>query len=102
MGNSLTSAWIVFDEELFESDPATANADHHGRAENSYQAQFLTVAELKNEISSKLAIQTRFWVIFSNVVVSKEEKQLISSKTRWAGDGSYNNPVFRLCFEINF
>ena len=42
-----TSAGIVLDEELIERDPTSSNSNHHGRAQDSNQAQLLWVSKLK-------------------------------------------------------
>ena len=41
-----TSAWVVFNKELIECNPATAHSHHHRAAEDSHQTQLLRFTKL--------------------------------------------------------
>ena len=44
---SLTSAWIIFNQELVQGHPTTSDSHHHSAAQNPHQTQLLRVAELR-------------------------------------------------------
>ena len=45
----LTSAGVVFHEELIQGHPPSANTDHHGAAQDADQPQLLGVPELQGQ-----------------------------------------------------
>lgn len=45
MQGQLTSAWIVLDQELIQSDPAASNTDHDSRSEDAHQPKLLGLAK---------------------------------------------------------
>lgn len=50
---SLTSAWIIFDQELIQSHPTASDSHHHCAAQNSHQTQLLRVSELRIKKNNK-------------------------------------------------
>lgn len=44
---TLTSARIIFDQELVQSHPTASDSHHHRAAQNPHQTQLLRVAELR-------------------------------------------------------
>lgn len=49
----LTSARIIFDQELIQRHPATSDSHHHRAAQDPHQTQLLRVTELISERSRK-------------------------------------------------
>lgn len=48
----LTSARVVFDQELVQSHPPSPDSHHHGAAQDPHQTQLLRVAELQVPIKT--------------------------------------------------
>ena len=49
LGFTLTSAWIMLEQELFQRLPSSAHPHHDRAAEDTNQAKLLGVTELREE-----------------------------------------------------